>query len=124
MLYVGLDLSRKRLDVHVVDEGMVTVAVTGVLPDRDGLRSLVDRLAGRGEPVRAAIESMTGARFIHDELERLGWDVEIADAQRVKGLAPLCLQDRQDRRPRPGRAQLPRLGPGDLAADAGGACGA
>lgn len=97
MLHVGLDLSRKRLDVHVMDEGMATVAVTGVLPDRDGLRSLARRFDG--QPVRAAIESMTGARFIHDELERLGWEVEIADAQRVKGLAPLaCKTDKIDAR--------------------------
>ena len=42
---------------------------------------------------------MTGARFIHDELERLGWEVEIADAQRVKGLAPLaCKTDKIDAR--------------------------
>jgi hypothetical protein len=30
--------------------------------------------------VRAVIESTTSARFIHDKLERLGWDVLIADA--------------------------------------------
>src|SRR3954463_4028572 len=48
-------------------------------------------------PVRAAIESMNGARFVHDRLERLGWEVEIADAQKVKGLAPLaCKTDRID----------------------------
>jgi len=99
MLHVGLDLSRKRLDVHAVDEAMTTVEVTGMLPDRDGLRSLVNRLAVHGQPVRAAIESMNGARFIHDELERLGWEVEIADAQRVKGLAPLaCKTDKIDAR--------------------------
>ena len=40
---------------------------------------------------------MTGARFVHDPLERLGWQVEIADAQKVKGLAPLaCKTDRID----------------------------
>ena len=45
------------------------------------------------------IESMTGARFVHDTLERLGWDVLIADAQKVKGLAPLaCKTDRIDAR--------------------------
>jgi transposase len=33
---------------------------------------------------------MTGARFVHDQLELAGWDVEIADAQKVKGLAPLA----------------------------------
>jgi transposase len=49
--------------------------------------------------VLAAIESMTGARFVHDQLELLGWDVRIADAQRVKGLAPLaCKTDRIDAR--------------------------
>ena len=47
--------------------------------------------------MRAAIESMNGARFVHDTLERAGWDVEIADAPKVKGLAPLtCKTDRID----------------------------
>ena len=42
---------------------------------------------------------MTGARFVHDRLEQLGWDVLIADAQKVKGLAPLaCKTDRIDAR--------------------------
>ena len=36
MSRAGLDLSRKRLYVHVVDEGMVEVAVIMVLPDRHG----------------------------------------------------------------------------------------
>ncbi len=40
--------------------------------------------------VGAAIESMNGARFVHDSLERLGWEVEIADAVKVKGLARLA----------------------------------
>jgi hypothetical protein len=39
---------------------------------------------------RGVIESMTGARFVHDTLERFSWDVLIADAQKVKGLAPLA----------------------------------
>ena len=38
--------------------------------------------------MRAAIESMNGARFVHDQLELAGWQVAIADAQKVKGLAP------------------------------------
>ena len=58
------------------------------------------RLAARfvaGAPVRAVIESMNGARFVHDTLELAGWEVEIADAQKVKGLAPLaCKTDRID----------------------------
>jgi transposase len=40
---------------------------------------------------------MNGARFVHDRLELAGWRVEIADAQKVKGLAPLaCKTDRID----------------------------
>jgi transposase len=40
---------------------------------------------------------MNGARFVHDTLERLGWEVEVADAAKVKGLAPLaCKTDRID----------------------------
>ena len=40
---------------------------------------------------------MNGARFVHDRLERLGWEVEVADAAKVKGLAPLtCKTDRID----------------------------
>ena len=42
---------------------------------------------------------MTGARFVHDTLEAHGWSVEIADAQKVKGLAPLAVKtDRIDAR--------------------------
>jgi hypothetical protein len=29
---------------------------------------------------------------VHDTLELAGWDVEIADAVKVKGLAPLAVQ--------------------------------
>jgi transposase len=97
MLYAGLDLSRKRLDVHVLDEEGATVAVSAVSPEADALRHLVDDVARHGNPVRAAIESMNGARFVHDTLELAGWDVLIADAQKVKGLAPLaCKTDRID----------------------------
>jgi hypothetical protein len=57
----------------------------GAVPaDADGRGGLVRRL-GDAE-VLAVIESMNGARFVHDRLELAGWDVRIADAQRVRGL--------------------------------------
>ncbi len=90
MLYAGLDLSRQRLDVHVLDELGQTVEMTAVRPDADALRTLAAHVLRRGEPVSAAIESMTGARFVHDTLELAGWDVAIADAAKVKGIAPLA----------------------------------
>lgn len=97
MLYAGLDLSRKRLDVRLLDPAGETVVETTAAPDVDGLRVLAERVACYELPVRAAIESMNGARFVHDQLEFAGWDVEIADALKVKGLAPLaCKTDRID----------------------------
>jgi transposase len=90
MLHVGLDLSRTRLDVHVMDETGASLAVTTATPDAGGLASLAHRVGEFGQPVEAAIESMTGARFVHDQLELRGWDVQIADAVKVKGLAPLA----------------------------------
>ena len=90
MLYAGLDLSRQRLDVHVLDEEGRTVEVTAVRPDADALRILGARVLRQGEEVSAVIESMTGARFVHDTLELAGWDVAIADPVKVKGLAPLA----------------------------------
>jgi transposase len=99
MLHVGLDLSRRRLDYCLLDEAGERVEVAAAAPDGDGLRGLVAGVKGRhgSVVVRAAIESMNGARFVHDTLERLGWEVELADAQKVKGLAPLaCKTDRID----------------------------
>jgi transposase len=97
MLYAGLDLSRKRLDFHLLDGDGATVEVGAAPPDVDGLRQLSERFGRHGEPIRAAIESKNGARFVHDRLELAGWQVEIADAQKVKGLAPLaCKTDRID----------------------------
>ncbi len=97
MLYVGLDLSRKRVDYHVLDERGRTVAADAAAPDADGLRSLANRFGA--ERVEAAIESMNGARFVHDQLELAGWQVAIADAAKTKGLAPLaCKTDRIDAR--------------------------
>jgi Transposase len=97
MLYAGLDLSRKRLDFHLLDGEGATVERGAAPPDADGLPGLSQRLDRHGAPIRAAIESMNGARFVHDRLELAGWQVEIADAQKVKGLAPLaCKTDRID----------------------------
>jgi hypothetical protein len=71
-----------------------------VAPGELGVGGLTQRLECHGASIRAAIESMNGARFLHDRLELAGWQVEIADAQKVKGLAPLaCKTDRIDASP-------------------------
>ncbi len=97
MVHAGLDLSRKRLDVQLISEQGLRLRRLEVLPDSGGLRRLARWVGEDGQLVRAAIESMNGARFVHDQLELAGWEVAIADAQKIKGLAPLaCKTDRID----------------------------
>jgi transposase len=97
MLRAGLDLSRERLDVCLLSGHGELVEEFAVASDDDGVGGLARRVLERGEPVRGVIDSMTGARFVHDTLEQQGWEVEIADAQKVKGLAPLaCKTDKID----------------------------
>jgi hypothetical protein len=90
MLCAGLDLSRQRLDVCVLDKEGRTIEVTAASSEVFGLRELVARISRYGEDVTAVIESMNGARFVHDQLELYGLEVDIADAVRVKGLASLA----------------------------------
>ena len=87
MLHAGLGLSRSKLDVCLLDDMGNQLDQLICAPDGEALRSFAGL---HGGPVSAVIESMTGARFVHDTLECCGWHVEIADAQKVKGLAPLA----------------------------------
>src|ERR671911_384034 len=98
MLHAGLDLSRMRLDICLLSEEGEHLDQLAVPPDADSLRRLARRIHEvHAEPVRAVVESMTGARLVHDTLEQEGWNVEIADAHKVKGLAPLaCKTDKVD----------------------------
>ncbi len=99
MLHVGLDLSRKRVDVCLISDQGELIDRFVVAPDCDGLYGLASRVAVYNQPVRGVVESMNGARFVHDELVAHGWEVLVADAQKVKGLAPLaCKTDRIDSR--------------------------
>src|SRR5688572_3310537 len=98
MLHAGLDLCRRKVDVCLLNEDGEHLDQLAAPPDADALRALARRIDEvHGEPLCAVVESMTGARLVHDTLEREGWDVEIADAQKVKGLAPLaCKTDKID----------------------------
>ena len=99
MLHVGLDLTRKRVDVCLISSEGELIEHFRAPSDRDGLYGLTRRVAVYDEPVRGVVESMNGARFVHDELVKYGWEVLVADAQRVKGLAPLaCKTDKVDAR--------------------------
>jgi transposase len=99
MLHAGLDLSRRKVDVCLLSAQGEIVDEWASPPDADGLRGLAARVAMWEPAVRGVIESMNGARFVHDRLEEHGWEVLIADATKVKGLAPLaCKTDKIDAR--------------------------
>ena len=86
MLHVGLDLSRRKLDVCLLSGDGEHLDQLAVPLDVGSLRALARRIEeAYREPVCAVIESMTRARIVHDTLEAWGWSVEIADAQKVKG---------------------------------------
>jgi hypothetical protein len=68
-----LDLSRKRVDVCLISGEGELVEQFAAPADRDGLYGLTRRVAVYDEPVRGVIESMNGARFVHDELVAHGW---------------------------------------------------
>src|SRR4051794_11783354 len=84
MLHAGLDLSRRRLDVCILSDDGELVARTAAPPDADGLAHLVAKVAVHEQPIAGVIESMTGARFVRDVLADHGWQVQIADAHKVK----------------------------------------
>ncbi len=73
MLHAGLDLSRRKLDVCLLSDHGEHLDQLAVPPDVESLRRLARRIDEvHGEPVCAVVESMTGARLVHDTLERRG----------------------------------------------------
>ena len=64
MLYAGLDLSRQRLDVCLLDEEGRTIEVTAATPEVFGLRELVARISRHGDEVTGVIESTTLRRGV------------------------------------------------------------
>jgi transposase len=93
--YLGLDWGTRRAAwcalsaAGELTEGMIAA-------DEDGLARLVLRL---GPDVRGSVEMMSGAVWVRDRLAACGWEIKIADARRVKAIAPLaCKTDRVDAR--------------------------
>ena len=96
MQYLGIDWGTRRAAWCAVDEhGMVREGL--VAADEDGLGRLALTLAG--DEVHGCIEMMSGAVWVRDQLSLIGWEIKIADARKVKAIAPLaCKTDRVDAR--------------------------
>ena len=116
MLYAGLDLSRKRLDFHLLDGEGATVEVGAAPPDADGLRGLTRaaRSSRRADPRGDRVDERRALRARSARAGRLaGRDRRRAEGE---GAGAVGLQDRPHRRLGAGRALPPRSGAGDLAA--------
>jgi transposase len=95
-LYVGIDWAYHRAAWCAKAAGGAIVAEGFTPADEDGLARLVLQL---GTDATACVEMMSGAVWVRDQLRSAGWRVEVADARRVKGIAPLaCKTDRVDAR--------------------------
>ncbi|MCP4963767.1 MAG: IS110 family transposase [bacterium] len=90
-------ISLFRVSMCVVDEVGSVVEQTEAHNSLRGMTDLAWQIARHGDGIRAVVESMNGAPFVHDTLDELGWDVEVADAARVEGFGPAATKtDRID----------------------------
>jgi transposase len=95
MQYLGIDWGTRKAAWCAVDEhgGLVE----GMIPaDEDGLARLVHTL---GPDVCGCVEMMSGAVWVRERLRACGWQFQVADARKVKAIAPLaCKTDKVDAR--------------------------
>jgi len=96
MNYVGIDWAYRRAAWCALG-GSGAIEREGMIPaDEDGLARLVLDL---GPDVKACVETMSGAVWVKDRLEAGGWSVEVANARKVRDIAPLaCKTDKVDAR--------------------------
>ena len=95
MQYLGIDWGTRRAAWCALSESGELAQGT-ISADADGLARLVARL---GPDVRGCIEMMSGAVWVRERLAACGWTIELAEARKVKAIAPLaCKTDRVDAR--------------------------
>jgi transposase len=96
MNYVGIDWAYRRAAWCALTKGG-EIEGEGMIPaDEDGLARLV---LGLGTEVEACVETMSGAAWVKDRLEAAGWSVAVANAGKVRDVAPLaCKTDKVDAR--------------------------
>src|SRR5215216_4732232 len=96
MKYVGLDWAYRRAQWCALAPAGEIAGEGRIAADRDGLARLVLEL---GDEVTACLEMMSGALWVRDQLVDCGWQVQVADARKVKTVAPLVAKtDKVDAR--------------------------
>jgi transposase len=96
MKYVGVDWAYRSAQWCALGAGGEIVGEGRIAADRDGLARLAFEL---GDDVKACLEMMSGALWVRDQVLACGWQVEVADARKVKTVAPLAAKtDKVDAR--------------------------
>jgi transposase len=94
--YVGLDWAYRTAQWCALAPSGEIAGEGRIAADRDGLARLVFEL---GDEVTACLEMMSGALWVRDQLVACGWQVQVADARKVKTVAPLAAKtDKVDAR--------------------------
>jgi transposase len=84
MVYVGIDLHRKRSHVAVVDAGGRQLLSRRLVNDPERFRELLGEL---GEDARFALEATYGWEWLADLLEGDGRELHLAHPLRTKAIA-------------------------------------
>src|ERR687894_2427596 len=84
MVYVGIDLHRKRSHVAVVDERGEQLLSRRLVNDPERFRELLGEL---GEDARFALEATYGWEWLAELLEREGRELHLAHPLRTKAIA-------------------------------------
>jgi len=93
--FLGIDWGTRKAAWCALD-AQATLNEGAISADAGGLARLVHQL---GPEVHGCIEMMSGAAWVRDQLAMAGWTIELADARKVKAIAPLaCKTDRVDAR--------------------------
>ena len=87
---IGLDIAKNSFSVHGFDAGGVTVLA------KDLKRAQVLNFFSRLEPVRVGLEACASAHYWARELMKLGHDVRLIPARRVKAFLPRMKNDAAD----------------------------
>src|SRR5438046_742833 len=96
MKYGGLAWAYRSARWCALSAGGEVAGGGRIAADREGLARLVLEL---GDGVRGCLEMMSGALWVRDGLVDCGWRVQVADARKVKTVAPLAAKtDRVDAR--------------------------
>lgn len=95
MQYVGIDWGTRRAARCAFDERGEMLEGT-VSADADGLARIVRAV---GPEAYGCVEMMSGAVWVREQLQACGWRFAVADARKVKAIAPLaCKTDKVDAR--------------------------